>query len=400
MKLTTAKLKSLHGKPVPKKVKHQDGNGLMVLQRESGVLSFIFRYRYNNRQKELVLGQYPVISLGEARDRVYNHKRTLLDGYDPMVERKLAVSRVLDAVTVKDALEYWLDNYAAKNRANHEKHRSQFAKHIYPHLGAIPVERVETRHWVRVFDDISKGTFYKPAPTASGYILQNCKQALRYCSNRQFAESNALINLTIADIGKHQGKGDRVLEWNELKDLWKWCGDIRSNYYYRNLTVLLISFGARTQELRLSNVSEWDLESMVWTVPKTNSKTGVAIKRPIPISLVSLITSLKGSTDSEYLLGELKTPESVAVYGSSLHKKLNQEKWTLHDLRRTFATMLNDMEIEPYVVEQLLGHALGGVMSVYNKSQHLEKKRVALDIWTNRLLTDEDEQINNVVNLR
>ncbi|EKO3608625.1 tyrosine-type recombinase/integrase, partial [Vibrio metschnikovii] len=73
-------------------------------------------------------------------------------------------------------------------------------------------------------------------------------------------------------------------------------------------------------------------------------------------------------------------------FGRMLWKKLNhKEAWTLHDLRRTFATLLNDMQMEPYVVEQLLGHSLGGVMKIYNRSQHIEKKKAALDLWVAKL---------------
>ena len=58
--------------------------------------------------------------------------------------------------------------------------------------------------------------------------------------------------------------------------------------------------------------------------------------------------------------------------GRMLYKRLgHSEPWTLHDLRRTFATTLNNMGIAPHVVEQLLGHSLGGVMAVYNRSQYL-----------------------------
>lgn len=72
--------------------------------------------------------------------------------------------------------------------------------------------------------------------------------------------------------------------------------------------------------------------------------------------------------------------------GRMLYKRLgHSEPWTLHDLRRTFATTLNNMGIAPHVVEQLLGHSLGGVMAVYNRSQYLPEKLDALNKWMERL---------------
>lgn len=52
--------------------------------------------------------------------------------------------------------------------------------------------------------------------------------------------------------------------------------------YYRNLVKLLLVFGARSQEIRLSTWAEWGFELSLWTVPKAHSKTSEKITRPIP----------------------------------------------------------------------------------------------------------------------
>ncbi|ENV3723589.1 tyrosine-type recombinase/integrase [Vibrio cholerae] len=388
MAITDSKLKALQGKTHDnsKPLKLADREGLSVFHFKSGKLSFVFRYRYANKAQELTLGNYPELTLQQARKRAAECKKHLADGLNPKIERQLQREQKLKAKTVKDALEYWLDNYAANNRANHERHRAQFQKHVYPFIGHLPLEQCETRHWVQVFDDITNGTHHRAAPVASGYILQNAKQALEFCRVRQFAQSKALEGLKITDIGKRQGEKERVLSWPELMDVWHWAHDIKNKWYYRNLALLLVVFGCRTQELRLSKVAEWDLNEMIWTVPKEHSKTGSEIKRPIPEQLKGYLQSVIVQARSEYLLGELKRPETVSGFGGRLWKKLeHKEAWTLHDLRRTFATLLNDMQIEPYVVEQLLGHSLGGVMKIYNRSQHIEKKKAALNLWLAKL---------------
>lgn len=400
MALTDSKLKALDGKKHDKApIKIADRDGLTIYHRKTGKLSFVFRYRYNGKPQDLTLGTYPVMGLAEARGEAIECRRVLAGGHDPKVQKQLKKEKILEVVTVKAAITYWLDNYAAKNRANHEKHRAQFDKHVFPFIGHLPLEQCETRHWVKVFDDITHGAHHRAAPKASGYILQNAKQALKFCRNRQFAHSIALDDLNISDIGEHQEKKDRVLSWSELMDVWQWTQDIKSNWYYRNLVHLLIVFGCRTQEIRLSKVDEWDLDEMIWTTPKANSKTGQEIKRPIPESLKDHIQNLINASKSVHILGELKRPEAVSSVGGGLYKKLgHKESWTLHDLRRTFATKLNDMEIEPYVVEQMLGHALGGVMAIYNRSQHIEKKRAALEIWVAKLTETHTHQ--NVVGIR
>jgi integrase len=64
------------------------------------------------------------------------------------------------------------------------------------------------------------------------------------------------------------------------------------------------------------------------------------------------------------------------------------EPWTLHDLRRTFATQLASLATPPHIVERLLNHASGkisGVAAVYNRFQYMDEMRVALERWEAKL---------------
>ncbi|MFH4665807.1 tyrosine-type recombinase/integrase, partial [Vibrio cidicii] len=77
----------------------------------------------------------------------------------------------------------------------------------------------------------------------------------------------------------------------------------------------------------------------------------------------------------------------------------HEEAWTLHDIRRTLATRLNELGVAPYVVEQLLGHSLGGVMAIYNRSQYLPEKREALTMWLEHLdiLTNKTNNVTSII---
>ncbi|WP_298444241.1 site-specific integrase [uncultured Ferrimonas sp.] len=388
MGVTETKLKKLNGTVHDRKViKISDRDGLYIFHLASGKLTFTFRYQWNGKSRDLRIGGYPALSLTQAREKALEFRKMLALGQEPSIQQRLQKNAVVEAVTVQQALEHWLQGYALNNRTNHDKHRAQFIRHIYPRIGDLPLEQVDTHQWVAVFDAISSGTYYKPAPKASGYILMNCKQALKYCRVRQFAASRALDDLNIADIGEGQDKGDRVLSRDELMDLLGWCGERVKKAYYRNLVYLLVHFGCRTGELRLSKVGEWDLDSMIWTIPKQHSKSNVEIKRPIPEALKNFLSNLINASENGYLLGDLKQSEAVSQYGRLIYRSLDHDKWTLHDLRRTFATALGDLRVEPYIVEQLLGHSLGGVLAIYNRSHHIKAKRQAMDVWT-QWLTD------------
>ncbi len=73
-----------------------------------------------------------------------------------------------------------------------------------------------------------------------------------------------------------------------------------------------------------------------------------------------------------------------------LDKKLTVAPWTLHDLRRTFATNLAALNVPPHVVEKLLNHATGtisGVAAIYNRYQFMDEMRQAVNLWEKKLST-------------
>lgn len=393
-KLTDVKLRSLAKTTIAKQQTISDGGGLSIrvtpsqkTVQENGKpqpnnLLWLFRYRNPHKSQHpltLVLGKYPDLSLSVARQQRDKCKTWLADNLDPKDQYNLSSSESLNPVTVKQALNYWIENYAIDNRANYLRHKAQLERHIFPYIGNLPLSSCDTRAWIECFDRAKS-----KAPVAAGYIFQMCKQALKFCRVRRYAYSNVLEDLSIPDVGRKQGKRDRVHEKEELLNIWKACTtkNIFPTYYSAMLRLLIV-FGARSQEIRLSTWKEWDLSDWLWTVPKEHSKGGHRIIRPIPPQMRNFITQLKEQNGkSGFLLGELKKPEAVSQWGRSIYKKLgHSEPWTLHDLRRTFSTRLNDIGVAPHVVEQLLGHTMPGVMAVYNHSQYITEKQAALYEW-------------------
>ena len=384
-KLSDKKLKSLQGVERPSPIMLADGEGLSVRASKHGQLSWVYSYRLGGRGSRLermTLGRYPDMSLKMARDKREQCRQWLAGGLDPKTEHELSTEETLKPVTVEDALEYWLVNYARRKRSDEDLIRAQLRKHIYPRLGRYPIARCETRHWVGCFDEIND-----KQPKTAGRMFQISKQALRFCKVRRYASSDALAILTIQDVGEPSGQRDRVLTDSELADVWRFTYNNRQRDYYPRLLKILILFGARTMEVRLSRWSEWDLTSWIWTVPKEHSKTREKIVRSIPEGIRPWLKELKRETGKTgFLLGSERTRQSVSLKGRRFYKEFHHnEPWTLHDLRRTFSTGLNNIGIAPHIVELLLGHALPGVMAIYNKSLYIPEKLFALNTWFDRL---------------
>ncbi|AKL18416.1 MULTISPECIES: tyrosine-type recombinase/integrase [Citrobacter] len=384
-KLSDASLRKMLGRESPGDSFYADGDGLSVKVSRAGILTWYFTFRIGGREsasQRIKLGNYPDLSLKAAREKREQCRSWLAEGKNPKHQLNVTTQETLKPVTVKEAMDYWIREYATHKRANVGKHTEQLKKHIFPYIGDYPLSMCETRHWLECFARVRN-----EAPVAAGYLLQMCKQALKFCRVHRYAVSNVLDDLTIDDVGRKQNKRDREHTRQELADIWLECSGKKFKPYYSSLLRMLVVFGCRTQELRLSRVTEWDLKDWIWTVPKEHSKGGEKILRPIPEAIRPFIEVLiEQHKDSGLLLGEIKKPEAVSQWGRGIYKRLGHaEPWTLHDLRRTFSTTLNNMGIAPHVVEQLLGHTLGGVMAVYNRSQYLPEKLDALNKWMDRL---------------
>ena len=60
----------------------------------------------------------------------------------------------------------------------------------------------------------------------------------------------------------------------------------------------------------------------------------------------------------------------------------------LHDIRRTVATRLADLGVQPHVIEQILNHQGGhksGVAGIYNRSSYTNEVRAALGLWADHV---------------
>ncbi|CAK8741328.1 Prophage integrase IntS [Sodalis praecaptivus] len=382
-KLSDKKLKNLLGVPREKYEFFADGAGLSVRVSTVGGISWTFTYRNSGTIQRVTLGRYPDMSLKRAREKRDECRTWLSEGKDPRRQLKLTKQESLKPVTVKEALEYWIKNYAKHNRVGFNDLVAQLNKHIYPCIGNMALSDCETRYWLQCFDRMKK-----TVPVSAGKLLQLCKQALKFCRVRRYAVSNALDDLVVSDVGQKASKRDRVLTDIEIGQLWNAINNTNMLLpYYSSWLKILMVFGCRSGEARLSSWDEWDLDNWLWTVPKEHSKTETPIIRTIPENIRECIQTLRtNNLRTGYLLGELKIDTTVAVTGRKICEKLGHDKhWTPHDLRRTLATKLNDMGVAPHVVEQLLGHAMPGVMGIYNRSQYLPEKLDALNRWMDRL---------------
>ncbi len=233
MALTDTKLKGLKPFEGKRPKKYAGDGGLYAYHYPAGKVTFIFRYSVMGKQRDLKLGAYGKagLTLKQANEKRDQCSAWLEQGLDPANELKMQRAQTLAPITVRQALDQWLDGYALMKRKNVVSHRQQINKWIYPWHGDSPLSRMKRAHWLECFTKTNK-SLSRPAPVAASYTLQMVKQALQECRRLKYDFDYAEIELlTLEDVGgKRAEKRERTLishdgrDWGELQSLVRWLG--------------------------------------------------------------------------------------------------------------------------------------------------------------------------------
>ena len=140
-----------------------DGQGLVIVTKATGASSFVLRYTFAGKRRDMGLGAArgpAAITLAEARARAADARKLIAQGLDPIATRAGAASALVAereaaeakaaGITFTAAAEAYIAAHEAGWR--NEKHRAQWGMtlRVYaaPHLGELPVATIETRHVV------------------------------------------------------------------------------------------------------------------------------------------------------------------------------------------------------------------------------------------------------------
>jgi integrase len=136
--------------------------------------------------------------------------------------------------------------------------------------------------------------------------------------------------------------------------------------------------------------SEIDVKRNTITLPPERVKNN----RPHTIPMSQPVRAL--------IEGVRKTPGRDFVFGigeggfsgwsrckERLDAAVGMTDWTLHDIRRSVATGMADLGVEPHIIEATLNHVTGhkaGVAGIYNRSNYSDAVRDALALWGEHVL--------------
>jgi integrase len=364
--------------------------GLMLIVHPTGRKVWALRYRYRGVPAKYTIGVYPVITLANARRKAIEALADLDRGIDP----RQKPTDGSDAVTA--VAEEWLKRKVGGTRTAHEVERMLRKEIVEPWKKKL-VSEIEKPDVLRVLDAIVD----RGAPVTANRVLSIMKRWLGWAKERGYIETSPTADIKRPTVEKSR---DRVLSEDELRAIWTAAGAL--GYPHGSWLQLLILTAQRRTEVASMGWSHIDENKALWTLPAESTKAGRTHDVPLSTVALEILKGLPQFANGDYVFTHNRGSTHMRTYYEAkgavdaaiaeTGKKL--ARWTIHDLRRTAATLMAEHGVLPHILSAILGHTAAAAVSVmpsstvtkiYNRYAYLEERRQALEAWAQYVVSLE-----------
>ncbi len=395
-------------KPKETRTEYRDGHtrGLILRVTPAGVRSWSVLYtRQSDRKKRrYTIGGYPDFSLETARTEAQSVLARVARGEDPADQKQ----ERKDALSFAELASIWIERHGKPNKGQRSLYDDELmlAREILPSIGATKADEVSKRDVIRIIDAVAdRGARYR-----SNRILALTRSIFRWGCAEDLIKLDPTQGVRPRTIERPR---DRVLTDNEIRIFWRGLDDSPMSAAVVTMLRLALVTGQRIGEIAGAAKAEIDLlsEKPTWTLPGGRTKNSQTNRVPLsPLAVRLLQDAIEVSGESEYVFPSPTRSGPITAHAatralSRARSKLDIENFRVHDLRRTVATSMASLGINPHTISLVLDHisvTKGTVTgAVYVKYSFDREKRGALERWSRQLeKIIFDEERCNVVGLK
>lgn len=377
-------------KPKAKPFKIADGGGLFVLVTPAGGKLWRQAYRFDGKQQTLALGAYPAVSLADARKEREQAKADLAAGRDPAVaqeERKRVAARGSAASFAKVAQDWFENRKRPWSRGHRARVWGSIENDIIPTIGHLAVNRVESPDVLRALRRFEARGSIEMARRTRAYV----EDIFRFAKAERLTSANPATDLLDALKKPNKVKHFAKFKEAELPDFLHKL----SIYHGKELTGLGVRLTlltiVRTTETRFAKWTEFEgwekgnTDKALWRLSPERMKMEREHLVPLSKQAIKCLHRIKAlSGDSEYLF---PAPTKSGVFSESamlyvLYSMGYFGKATIHGLRGTASTILNENEFNSDWIEFQLAHTEeDDVRASYNSAEWLPQRRKMMQWW-------------------
>jgi integrase len=364
----------------------------------SGAKAWFLMTRVDGKLTRVTLGRYPGLSLTDARNKARLMVEQARAGGDPRrIEaderrrREKERHTTFEHVTALFIAKY-VERELRPNTAREYRRVLQGAD--TKDWNSRPITSIDKQHILDLLGRIEE----RGASATANRSLAYLSKFFNWCLDQDLITASPTDRVRPLSSARAR---DRVLTEQELAWLWNALEGFPGPF--GPLFKLLLLTGQRRSEvagMKWSEIQGFGTAEAYWDLPADRTKNAQAHLVPLVPIAQTILAAIPQASPFVFT-----TTSSTAVSGFSKAKKLLDERiallrrerelpplppWTLHDLRRTMVTIMNErLVVQPHVVEAVVNHVSGiakrGVAGVYNRALYLSERRSALERWAHYL---------------
>lgn len=352
----------------------------------SGRKCWRWRYRLAGRPARINLGRYPQMCLADARKRRDALLMGILDGKSPAEQRKAEQQAELRGTTVQAFAELWLKRQVSRRRKDLAPIHRYLERDVYPVIGKKPLASVEKKELREIiFAKVDAG--HEQAALALRNILQRLWE---YAVECEITEKSPAVVIPKAKYVAEVSSRSRALKEAEIGAFLRGLAATRLRADLKDALSLILLTLVRKSELRLARKTEFDLDRAEWALPEEHSKMDTALVIPLCRQAVEMLRRQFARHPDATVVFPMQSALHTPLAASTLNRALSRiplkiEHFTVHDLRRTAATNLAELEYDEAWIEKALNHNKKGVAGIYNRAKYATQRRDMLQAWADWL---------------
>lgn len=392
-----------------KPYKLADAHGLYLYVLPTGFKSWRWKYRTGGKEKRLVFGPYPTITLAKAREMREDAARVLREGADPAVSKRqrAAEQTALVGSTFEKIARDW---HASQKTGWSARYAAivlnSFENDVFPRIGKLPITAITTPLVLEVLRPIEA----RGAVETAHRVRQRISEVFARAIGAGIAQADpaAVTKRALGRKAKGKFPAARTVKLAQavLEESEKQPGQPLTKLASRLLALTAV----RSATLRNAEVSEFeDLDgpAPIWRVPAAKMKLGVERKQDdafefiVPLSrqaveTVKVAIGFSGKDATGLIFRSVRNSRRP-ISDSTLSKAYREAGFSgvhvPHGWRATFSTVMNELVKEQgrgddrAVIDLMLAHILAGVEGDYNRAAYMPRRRELAQEWAD-LLTD------------
>lgn len=383
--LNISQIKAL--KPRDKLYRVTDSHGLLLEVKPSGVKAWRYRYRFAGKAAMMALGNFPAVSLADARRLRDDARALLVEGINPKDKPAAEVVKVVP--TFAEMYAEWYEHNLDGWSYEYAKDLDQRCRnHLLNQLGGVRVDAITAMDMLAVFKRIEQRGTLNMLKKVRGYA----SRVFRYAVGMGHCAFDPTRDLP-ADVFKKEKPQAYASTTNpaEIAGILRLIHDYHGFYSVAFALKMAPLVFLRPSELAGLKWCEVDFEAALITLPAERMK----MKRPhlVPMArqVVQILQQVKAlGVNSEFVFPAQSyagRPINAETLRAGLRRMgITKEELTTHGFRHMASTLLHEKGWLSDAVERQLAHIENNkVKGVYNKAEHLETRREMMQAWADWL---------------